>query len=289
MWVFLALVCAFLVATSAAFSKIALRRHDEYFVGFLRLAVSSPFLLLLLFLPDIPQPDVRYFKVVAFLVPLDIISYVLYNKAIKNSPLSLTMPFMSLTPVFLLLTGFLILGEKVGLIGSIGISLVVFGAYIIKIEVFRYGVFAPIRAIYREKGVLYMIAVAFIYSITAALGKKAIGYSSPIYFSATYFPIVAISSIPIILIRYKASVKRSNFRKIDIWLFLLIGVAFAASMVSHSFAITMTKAAYMITVKRMSMLFGVIYGWLLFKEGHILNRLLGAALMILGVLLVSLG
>ena len=50
----------------------------------------------------------------------------------------------------------------------------------------------------------------------------------------------------------------------------------------HGFAISMTKAVYMMSVKRLSILFGVVYGGVVFKEENFLIRFLGALLMFAG-------
>ena len=55
----------------------------------------------------------------------------------------------------------------------------------------------------------------------------------------------------------------------------------------HGWAITITKAAYMISVKRFSVLFGIIYGGLLFKESNIVIRLCGGIFMLSGAILIT--
>jgi uncharacterized membrane protein len=56
-------------------------------------------------------------------------------------------------------------------------------------------------------------------------------------------------------------------------------------VMTHMTALSLTKVAYMISVKRVSLLIGVGYGYLLFKE-DIRTRLPGAALMFVGFVLV---
>ncbi|MCK4555658.1 MAG: hypothetical protein KAT83_03550 [Candidatus Aenigmarchaeota archaeon] len=51
---------------------------------------------------------------------------------------------------------------------------------------------------------------------------------------------------------------------------------------------TLTLAAYVIAVKRTNTLFSVVFGAIFFKEKNIRGRLLGAALMVLGVAIISL-
>lgn len=53
----------------------------------------------------------------------------LYQTAIHNSPLSLTIPYLSFTPVVLLGTAFLFLGEKPSLYGVVGVGVVTLAGY----------------------------------------------------------------------------------------------------------------------------------------------------------------
>ncbi|HLG29996.1 MAG TPA: hypothetical protein VI387_07280, partial [Candidatus Brocadiales bacterium] len=71
-------------------------------------------------------------------------------------------------------------------------------------------------------------------------------------------------------------------------IFLGIGFCMAMMMLSHYLAISLTDVAYMISVKRCSLLFSVIYGWVLFREIRISERLIGSALMIAGVAAITL-
>ncbi|MEZ4551110.1 MAG: hypothetical protein R2860_06745 [Desulfobacterales bacterium] len=50
----------------------------------------------------------------------------------------------------------------------------------------------------------------------------------------------------------------------------------------------MTKAAYMVSVKRLSIVFGVIFGGLVFREENFPMRLLGAVLMFSGAVVILL-
>jgi drug/metabolite transporter (DMT)-like permease len=69
---------------------------------------------------------------------------------------------------------------------------------------------------------------------------------------------------------------------------LVSGGLFFVHIICHGWSISMTKAVYMIAVKRISILFGVLYGGWVFREKHMLYRLLGAGLMVGGAILVTL-
>jgi len=288
MWIFLSSLSAFFTATTAALSKLALKDNDEYLVGWLRCVISVPFLLSLLFFVKVPRLDAVFFYLLLILLPLETIAYLLYLKALKLSPLSLTIPFMALTPVFMIFTTRLILGEQILPMGVVGILFVFAGAYVLNIKTHKNGLLGPIYSILREKGSVYMIIVAFIYSITAILAKLAIDHSSPMFMAAVYFPIVTIILTPVMIIRYRRGGIDLNRIKSQKKLFISLGAIFSVTVLVHFIALNMTSAAYMIAIKRLSMVFGIVYGWLLFKEQHIVSRLLGAGVMILGVVLISL-
>jgi drug/metabolite transporter (DMT)-like permease len=67
-----------------------------------------------------------------------------------------------------------------------------------------------------------------------------------------------------------------------------VGLTQTIMVLSHMWAIHLITAAYMIAVKRTSLIFSVIYGKLIFKEKEITQRLAGASLMVLGVGLIVL-
>ncbi|GAI81314.1 unnamed protein product, partial [marine sediment metagenome] len=68
---------------------------------------------------------------------------------------------------------------------------------------------------------------------------------------------------------------------------MVAGVLFFIHALTHGLAISMVKASYMISVKRLSALIGIIYGRLFFKEKYIAVRFAGAGLMVAGAVLIT--
>ena len=64
-------------------------------------------------------------------------------------------------------------------------------------------------------------------------------------------------------------------------------VVMAFQMVTHFIALSMAPVAYMISVKRISMVISVIFGWRFFGEQNIGWRLAGAAIMLVVVTILS--
>jgi len=284
-WVLYALLSAFSVATADAISKKILQQADERIVAWIRFLFACPFIIVLLTFVDIPPLDKTFWATVLILIPLELTALVLYVRAIKVSPLSLTIPFLSLTPVFLIITGWLMLGEQVDITGAAGIGLVVSGAYLLHIHTFRKGWLVPLRAIIQERGSRLMIFVSFLYSITSSLGKIAILHSSPAAFGILYILILTVAFFPVIFWTARPHLPQLKTH----WLsFLAVGFFEAAMILFHALAIAQAQVAYMITVKRTSLLFSLAYGYLIFQETHLGQRLTGIVLMLLGVVLLSL-
>lgn len=285
MWIIYALLTAILLATSDALTKRILASGDEYFVAWARLLFALPVFLASLLFIEIPHLNKDFWLATLIALPFEIAAMILYTKALKNSPISLTMPFLALTPLFLILASYLILGEKVSVSGGIGIILIASGSYTLNIHKMRYSLFEPLKAVFSEKGSVMMIAVALIYSITSSLGKMAITNSSPVFFGSFYFILMTILFTPIALNKNKG--KLVITRK-DILPLAVIGVTYSLMIIFHMLAMSLAKVAYMISVKRMSLLFSILYGHLLFKEEKIAERAVGGVLMFIGFVLIIL-
>lgn len=287
LWIILALVSAFTLATSDALTKKALALHNEYLIAWLRLVLSLPFLLLTMLFVPVPSLDADFFIAFSCALPLEIIAIIFYIKALRISPLNLTLPFLSLTPVFLIIIPYILLGEEVSFYGAVGVLLIASGGYTLNLREFKKGLLEPFAAIRKEKGSVFMITVAAIYAVTSSLSKMAIEHSSPIFFAAAYITTVVILFTPIALYKGRTEL-RLIFNNGAIKSALLPGLFSSLMIISNMLALSLAKVAYMISVKRLSLLIGVIYGYILFKEPRIKERLLGTALMVAGFALVVL-
>ncbi len=283
-WLFLAILAAFSLATADALTKKHFSRLSAYEMGITRLTYTLPWLVIALFFIPWPSLDRTFFLAFGAALPLEVLAFLCYMRAIKISPLSLTLPFLAFTPVFIILTGRLILGETVTLFGVAGILCIVAGAYSLNLSQARTGVLEPFRAIFREPGSVLMLLVSFIYSITSTLGKLAVLHSNPYFFGVSYY--VVLTLLMLSLLPLVKNARAENLLR-NPKAGLMVGAFMAMMVISHMLAISLVEAAYMIAVKRTSLLFGVLYGAWLFHETKITERLTGAVIMVAGVLLIG--
>jgi len=104
------------------------------------------------------------------------------------------MPILSFTPVFLLVTSFAILGEVPTVFGLAGICLVAAGSYMLAAN----GApgrdsprAAPFRTLLSDRGIQFMLIVAFLYSISVNYDKVVVEKSDPVLGSAVVFGLLA--------------------------------------------------------------------------------------------------
>jgi uncharacterized membrane protein len=104
------------------------------------------------------------------------------------------------------------------------------------------------------------------------------------YFSSVYFPLIAVGLLPF---QFRESGGGVRALLSSPGLFFAIGAVEASSFLVQFFAMDMKEAAYVIAIKRLSLLFSVFVGWLFFNEKRLLSRLFGAAAMIAGAMLIA--
>ena len=290
MWVGLALLCAGFVGTSDALTKRLLSpvKSDERFVGWAKLLFSFPWLLLALWKTGCPPLTGAFFVTMAWLIPVDLAAYFCYLRGIRRGPLSLTVPFLAVTPLATVLTGWLILGEQVTPLGFLGVLVVTVGAYVLQLELAAQGLLEPIKAIFRTPASRSMLTAALIYSVGATLSKRAIQLSSP-----TAFPFF-LETLEMMFLVGLARSAVGDWRGFlpairSQWtLYLLSGMVTSAAILLHAYGILLAPVAYFIAIKRLSLFVSVLYGGLLFGEAKFLQRIVGAGLMLSGAVLIIL-
>lgn len=284
LWIMLSLTAALSEATNNTITKRFFGDLKVYEMGLIRLFYALPYLFIGLIFISWPGLDGTFWTCLTIGLPLEAVALLSYMRAIKVSPISLTLPFLAFTPVFVILTGYLLLGETLNLWGVMGIGLIVIGSYLLNLSKIRDEWLAPFKSIFREQGSWLMLITSFIFSITATLGKLAIQHSSPQFFAVSYFLFLTLFMSA--LFPLMPGVRISNLFKRPV-IGVITGLIMAMMIFSHTLAISLIQAAYMLSVKRSSLLFGVVFGAIFFRERNIKERMLGASIMMTGVSMIG--
>ena len=282
-WLILSLLTALTVATQDAWVKKYFSHLSPFDMVAYPSLYSLPLFFVTLLVAPRPALDAVFAWCLLLTLPINGVAFILHMKAIKMSPLSLTLPYLAFTPVFMILTGWIVLGETLNGWGILGIATTCSGSYVLNLAPKQKSLAEPIESILQEPGSRLMVGVAALYSLGAVLGKKGILHSSPLFFIVAFF-VLFNSLIPLVL-WISGKIRLSTYRRYPLK-GLAAGLLMYVHAVMHGYAISIAKAAYMIAIKRFSILFGVIYGGLIFKETRMPIRFAGATLMLAGAVLI---
>ena len=288
-WLPLALLCALSLAAADTATKRFLAGSSAAELVMVRFTLPG-LLLIPFFLWHLPPwPAAGFWPWVVLAMPLEILAMLLYVVAIRDSPLYLTLPYLAFTPVFTSVVGYLLLDETLSGQGLLGILLVVLGAYGLNLEQATLrrpaSWLLPLAAITRERGSRYMLGVALIYGITSVLGKGAMQYMPGLAFGPIYFVLLGGLTLLVFGIREKTALRVVTRPSWAPW---LVALLMTAMVVTHFLALERVETAYMISVKRTSILFGILLGALIFREANLPRNLAAGGLMVAGVLLIAL-
>ncbi|WP_303908544.1 DMT family transporter [Thiohalomonas denitrificans] len=283
------MLSAFALASADAVTKRFLYAYSSRELVLVRFGAAGLLLVPLAIMQPLPPVPPLFWGLVLLLIPLELAAMWLYMTAIRDAPLHLTVPYLAFTPVFNIGTGWLILGETVSMEGFAGVLLVVAGAWLLNVRRSNgFGLQAwlePFRAIFRERGSRTMLGVALIYSVTSVVGKAAMGHGTPLSFGPFYF--VVLGGVAVFLFAFPRPSRLSVLVRRP-GIHLLVGLFIATMVVTHFLALDRIEVAYMVAVKRTSLLFGIAYGAIWFGERGLLRHLAAGSLMVAGVALILL-
>ncbi len=222
-------------------------------------------------------------------IVLNILANYFFFRSVHLSPLSLTIPYLSFTPVFSAFTGLIFLSEMPDTWGWVGIVVVTVGAFFLNPGNPEEGILAPLRAVKSELGSLYMVGVAMLWSLSPVIDKLATNASNPVWHTG----MIALGMSGSI-VTYRIATDEpgeSVFGEFaDQWkLFALCAVLNLGAMILQLAAYTYIEVAYVETVKRAIGVIGaMLAGYFLFGERDIARRVAGGIVMIAGVALILL-
>ena len=285
--------------------KVFLRRASPWPLAGFSFLATSLILFVVSAISGFPGIGPGFFPALAITVIINIIATFLLYRALRETDLSLCLPMLAFTPVFLILTSFFILGELPSIPGAIGILLVVAGAYMLHLEYCRgrpASFIGPLRTLRRDRGVQMTLFVAFLYSISVNYDKQVVIGSDPVFGAAMTTFLIALPFLIVTLFLWARRPVQFRVRKPSSpgipadrpfpvpvpFAYLIIGAVLALESVSINTAYTLTVVPYVITVKRLAIFFSVLYGGILLGERNLGGRVLGGMVMIAGAVIIGL-
>jgi drug/metabolite transporter (DMT)-like permease len=281
----LALTAALAAAGRETLVKRAMHEGDEVAIAFILTAVTAAVLLPVSVLRGAPPLGAGFATALLVSGGINAVAAVLIARAVHRSDLSLVSPLQSTTPLFMLPTGLVLLGELPDARGMAGVLVIVAGGYVLNMRDRTAPLLAPFAALAREPGARLFLLVAALFSVSAAVDKIGVLASAPLFWAGAVNAFAAGA----LLLGLAARQRVPHVRRVLAGAgtpIVAAGVITAVGIGAQMTALPLTLAAYVIAVKRTSVLFSVIAGRVVFGERGTRLRFVGAAVMVAGVALL---
>lgn len=291
MWFFLGLLSALMNSTSDLFLKLASRpSHDtpprmvSPFVGGCLLHAGMALIALPLACLLEPLPEITLSRVWPVMVSggIGLVSAPLYVSAMRDAPLSLTAPLMAITPVCLLITGPLIVGDDFHLAGVGGVLVCAVGIYVSNLETEKPW-YWPLLHLWQNKGQLKMACATVLFSLSSPvdrLGVERLGIS---WYTAGLTLWITLGLAPLAFRDWFKGSARPDPRHLA-----ASSLVATLSAGSQFVAVTLAPVAYVICLKRFSTVIGPLFGRWFLGEPLGGRRILGSWIIFLGTIIIAL-
>lgn len=231
--------------------------------------------------------DATYALLAALSIAVNVIANYLLLRALQLSPLGLVTPYLAFTPVFSALLALALFDERPTLLGWLGIVVVGIGAFALNPGNREHGVLAPFRALGAERGSVYALIVAALFSVVVLFDSRAVQRASPmIHASALAIGIAGGMLVWHVATGGRVAALAAEMRRRPGALVLAAGLVFGGVVLQLA-AYTFLPVAYVEAVKRAVGVLGAIAGGaLLFGEQGLVRHLVAGVIMVIGVTVV---
>ncbi len=216
--------------------------------------------------------------------------FVTLVKGYQEGDLSLVYPISrGSAPIFAAIWSALILGERLPALGYLGIALIVGGICFVSIPLGRsLSSFRSIglHSIFRKGAVTWALASAIFISIYSVSDKVVVASTPPVVYIWWVIAGNAVLWFPIV---WRRSPPRTSFVELRTnWVGIIAtGIAMTAAYGAALAALALTSASYVVAGRGLSVVIGAIVGSLMLKESFGSGRIIGALLMVTGLVLIA--
>ncbi len=283
MGVLLAVIAAFFLSAKDLVSKGVAGKVDGAASAFASFAFAIPFYLLLLiglYLAGIEDFsfNTKFQWVVLARAVTDVGAELLKMLAFSYADISVVTCIFALYPVLLLGVAPLVAGDEVGEGAIISVLLGVAGSMVLLYDGKRHALTA------QRKGIIFAFCSAIFFALNSSLDRLAVQQASPALsgFSMTVLSCLFLAPL-VIFSRRRQAMCRTNAKA-----FSLRGGFEVGFMVIKLWALQYLTAPIVVSIQKISVLFSIVGGRVLYKEEDFWRRMVAGILILLGVIIAAL-
>jgi drug/metabolite transporter (DMT)-like permease len=207
--------------------------------------------------------------------------------AIKNLEISQALPLLALTPGLVAIAGVIFIDDILSIYEWAGVILMLTGAFMLEVHKDKKSFTYTFKTFFSFSKYSYVYIALFLLTLSSLLDRVLLkDYRLPPYtFMAFQQFFYAFIFAAVILIRKKSLKKPfASLDKNVIYLIILIAVFTVIYRYTQIEATRLVPVALVLSVKRLSVLFAVIFGGKLFKEKNLAIRITAVILILIGSL-----
>ena len=264
-------------------------RNKTVFIWWMFVSSTLLFTLSLPLMPGkFPHPDAT----VLFLGASGAFCFVLYHlftgRAYQSGDLSVTYPLSQTAMLYVPLWGVWFLGERLSPQGICGILVVMGGAYLLQMRRLTLAELVRPLGTFVDYPVMVALAAGFVYSLGAIIDKSGVSCYAPIYF--TYILVVSMLTIMTLnILRPCYHVQILSEWRENRRLIVAGGPLMMGSFIAFRCGLALAPMSYVVPVRQVSVLVGVLIGVLFLGESFGRIRIIAATLIFCGICLIRFG
>jgi drug/metabolite transporter (DMT)-like permease len=241
-----------------------------------------------------PQMDGLFVAALLASVALNWAATLLSTSSLAKADASLVSPLLTFNPAFTLLVAWLTLGETPRILPTLGVGVVLFGAYLLEVEEVQTGLFAPLCVLLYRPGVFLAIGASALWGMTTVFEKLAIKHMNPpsgpaVALLGAFLMVLVltpgafrVSKADLPMAQHQWQGLRTHPRALA----LAVLIAGIAPLFGFT-AIALGLVGYVTTFFKLSAVLTILWARWWLGEGQLKSRLLGASVMIVGGILVA--
>lgn len=281
-WLPFALICMIMTVAKTLLAKRLLRDIEPQVFVFLDLAFSWFFLLA--FLPWFQWQAVtpRFMLLIGLIAVPSILAMTFLSKATKEGEISEVSPLLLLVPAITALTTPIFLDENISSLGWAGILTVLMGGYLIKLEDPR-NPLGPFRALRNDRVLRFVIISIGIGVVGIHLSKLLVLSTDPVTTQIATQTTLTFLALPLGLWWGRGTRGLRRTIQDHYKLLIILGAISTVSSLSILTALHLGgQIPYVLSIKRMSVIFIAGLGMFAMKESVRTGKILGVGCMVAG-------
>jgi drug/metabolite transporter (DMT)-like permease len=274
-----------LLLTSAvlhALWNLILKQSSEKYIAMgWQVIISGIISVIAVFFTGLPPRSMWIFALISG--ALEAFYFVLLSFAYSDHDFSLVYPVArGAAPALVVLWSFLFLQEVPSTLGLIGIATIVCGLVIIG----GTSLFQPHEGKPKFKGIAIALSIALVISIYTLIDGFAVKHGPVLPYGLSMFMLVPIMTSPVIVRHYGRDHFVKALQKQPVRL-ILVGFLGVIAYLFALFAYSIAPINYSEAIREVSVVIGAFAGWQLLGEKLGKVRVLGAAVIFAGIILIA--